>query len=51
MLFRPDQSGIGRLANRNKKGYHGAYVCVESDQPKIDLSFPIRLKSGMLKLV
>lgn len=44
MLFRPDQSSIGRLANRNKKGYHRAYVCVESDTAKIDLSFSNKTK-------
>ena len=27
------------MANRNKKGCHRAYVCVESDTAKIDLSF------------
>ena len=44
MLFRPDQSSIGRLANRNKKGCHRAYVCVESDTAKIDLSFSNKTK-------
>ena len=44
MLFRPDQSSIGRLANRNKKGYHRAYVCVESDTANIDLSFSNKTK-------
>ena len=31
MLFRPDQSSIGRLVNRNKNGNNTAKICVESD--------------------
>ena len=44
MLFRPDQSGIGRLVNRNKNGNNTAKVLVESDTAKIGMSFTNRTK-------
>lgn len=39
MLFRPDQSSIGRLVNRNKNGSHTAKLLVESDTAKIGMTF------------
>jgi len=39
MLFRPDQSSIGRLVNRNKNGNHTAKLLVESNTAKIGMSF------------
>ena len=39
MLFRPDQSGIGRLVNRNKNGNNTARVLVESDTAKFGMTF------------
>ena len=44
MLFRPDQSGIGRLVNRNKKGENTARVLVESDIAQIGMSFSTKTK-------
>ena len=44
MLFRPDQSGIGRLVNRNKNGNNTARVLVESDTAKVGMTFSIRTK-------
>lgn len=44
MLFRPDQSSIGRLVNRNKNGNNTAKVFVESDTAKIGMSFTTRTK-------
>ena len=35
MLFRPDQSSIGRLVNRNKNRKNTAEITVESDMAKI----------------
>ena len=35
MLFRPDQSSIGRLVNRNKNGNNTAKISVESDTAKM----------------
>lgn len=44
MLFRPDQSGIGRLVNRNKNGENTARVLVESDIVQIGMSFSTKTK-------
>lgn len=44
MLFRPDQSSIGRLVNRNKNGNNTAKVSVESDTAKIGMSFTTKMK-------
>lgn len=44
MLFRPDQSGIGRLVNRNKNGENTARVIVESDIAQIGMSFSTKTK-------
>lgn len=44
MLFRPDQSGIGRLVNRNKNGQNTARVLVESDIAQIGMSFSTKTK-------
>lgn len=38
-LFRPDQSSIGRLVNRNKNGNNTARISVESDTAKIGMTF------------
>ena len=44
MLFRPAQSGIGRLVNRNKNGENTARVLVESDIAQIGMSFSTKTK-------
>lgn len=44
MLFRPDQSSIGRLVNRRKNGNNTAKISVESDVAKIGMSFSIKTK-------
>ena len=44
MLFRPEQSSIGRLVNRNKNGNNTAKVSVESDTAKISMSFSTKTK-------
>ncbi len=44
MLFRPDQSGIGRLVNRNKNGNHTAKLLVESDTAKIGMTFSTKTR-------
>ena len=44
MLFRPDQSGIGRLVNRNKNWENTARVLVESDIAQIGMSFSTKTK-------
>ena len=44
MLFRPDQSSIGRLVNRNKNGENTAKILVESDIAQIGMSFPTKTK-------
>lgn len=44
MLFRPDQSSIGRLVNRNKNGNNTANVFVESDTARIGMSFSTKTK-------
>ena len=44
MLFRPDQSSIGRLVNRNKNGNNTAKVFVESDTAKIGMVFSTKTK-------
>lgn len=43
-LFRPDQSSIGRLVNRDKSGNNAAQLMVESDMAKIGMSFSIKTK-------
>ena len=44
MLFRPDQSNIGRLVNRKKSDNNTANILVESDTAKIGMSFSSRKK-------
>lgn len=44
MLFRPDQSSIGRLVNRNKSGNNTAKISVISDTSKISMSFSTKTK-------
>ena len=44
MLFRPDQSGIGRLVNRGKSGSNKAMVSVESDTAKIGMTFSTKTR-------
>lgn len=44
MLFRPDQSSIGRLVNRNKNGNNTAKLCVVSDTAKIGMSFSTKTR-------
>ena len=44
MLFRPDQSSIGRLVKRNGPGNYGANILVESDTAKISMSFSRKTK-------
>lgn len=44
LLFRPDQSRIGRLVNRNKNGNNTAAVSVESDTAQIGMSFSNKTK-------
>lgn len=44
MLFRPDQSSIGRLVNRNKNGSNTANVSIESDSAKLDMQFSTRTR-------
>ena len=50
MLFRPDQSSIGRLVNRNKNGNNTAKISVESDTSKIGMLFSTKTKNGMRRL-
>ncbi|MFR7668860.1 MAG: AAA family ATPase [Mediterraneibacter faecis] len=50
MLFRPDQSSIGRLVNRNKNGNNTAKISVESDTSKIGMLFSTKTKNGMQRL-
>ena len=51
MLFRPDQSGIGRLVNRGKSGSNKAMVSVESDTAKIGMTFQPKHENGMQRLI
>ncbi len=44
LLFRPDQSGIGRLVNRKKRGNNIAKISVEADKAKIGMSFSTKTK-------
>ena len=44
LLFRPDQSGIGRLVNRRKRGNNIAKVYVEADKAKIGMTFSTKTK-------
>ena len=44
MLFRPDQSSIRRLVNRNKNGENTAKILVESDIAQIGMSFSTKTK-------
>lgn len=50
MLFRPDQSSIGRLVNRKKNGKNTAKVSVGSDTAKIGMTFSTKTKNGMRRL-
>ena len=45
MLFRPDQSSIGRLVNRKKMGKYSK-VSVGSDTAKIGMTFSTKQKMG-----
>lgn len=44
MLFRPDQSSIGRLVNRNKNRKNTAEITVESDMAKIGMTFSTKTR-------
>jgi hypothetical protein len=44
MVFRPEQSSIGRLVNREKNGNNTAKVLVSSDTSKIGMSFSTKTK-------
>ena len=44
MLFRPDQSSIGRLVNRNKNGNNTARISIESDTSKLGMTFYTKTK-------
>jgi hypothetical protein len=44
MIFRPDQSSIGRLVSREKNGNNTAKVRVSSDASKIGMSFSTKTK-------
>lgn len=44
MLFRPDQSSIGRLVNRNKDVSNTAKVSVESDTARIGMTFSTKTR-------
>lgn len=44
MLFRPDQSSIGRLVNRNKNRNNTAKISVESSTAKIGMMFSTKTK-------
>lgn len=44
MLFRPDQSNIGRLVNRKKDGNNTAKVIVESDAARISMLFTTKTR-------
>lgn len=50
MFFRPDQSSIGRLVNRNKNGNNTAKISVESDTSRIGMLFSTKTKNGMQRL-
>ena len=49
MVFRPDQSSIGRLVNRDKRGSDTAKVSVLSDTARIGMSFTTKTKNGTQK--
>lgn len=51
MLFRPDQSSIGRLVNRKKDGNNTAKVQVESDAAKIGMSFSTKTKKWAAEVI
>lgn len=44
MLFRPDQSNIGRLVKRKKGGNNTAEVIVKSDAARIGMSFSMKTR-------
>lgn len=44
MIFRPDQSSIGRLVNRNKNVSNTAKISVESDTAKIGMHFSTKTR-------
>lgn len=44
MLFRPEQSSIARLVNRNKNGNDTAMISVESDTAKIGMIFSTKTR-------
>mgnify|MGYP005772784407 CR=1 FL=1 len=44
MIFRPDQSSIGRLVNRNKNVSNTAKIFVESDTAKIGMLFSTKTR-------
>lgn len=51
MLFRPDQSSIGRLVNRNKNGKNTANLSVGSDTTKIGMSFTTKTRKWEAEVV
>ncbi|MGI6501670.1 MAG: AAA family ATPase [Anaerostipes sp.] len=51
MLFRPDQSSIGRLVNRNKNGNYTAKLRVESDTAGIGMTFSTKTKKWDAEIV
>lgn len=51
MLFRPDQSSIGRLVNRNKSGNNQARISVESDTAKIGMIFSTKTRKWDAEVV
>jgi hypothetical protein len=44
MVFRPDQSNLGRLVNREKAGKNTAKVAISSDASRISMSFSTTTK-------
>lgn len=50
MLFRPDQSSIGRLVSRNKNGSDVSNVLVEADVAKIGMEFSKKTKKWDAKV-
>lgn len=51
MLFRPDQSSISRLVNRNRSGNNQAKISVESDTAKIGMLFSTKTRKWDAEVV
>ena len=51
MVFRPDNSSIGRLVNRSKNDNNTARVTVISDTSKIGMTFTNKTKKWDAKLI